>query len=259
MEEMIWIKFEVILSKFREEVCHNPDADIAPYTQMLVEAFRERKGTWERTVIGTLFLNLYGMDVQSLRTDLCKLEQWRAFCNLEESDAEKDKFPQRIRLLKCLYKTVSFSLSFYLGKDFLSFIEDFSSISAVCDGAVEVDRETFEMILSEFKEEVCHNPDTDVIPYIQKLVAEYNMMEAARVERVIHTLFRNLYEGNAQSLRIDLTKVMMLDTANAASLQCADRAELLQCLYRALSSHIGEDFSDIIAMCDQIEHPGMER
>lgn len=45
---------EAILSKFREEVCRNPDADVAPYTQMLGAEFRTWNKAWEKEIIKLL-------------------------------------------------------------------------------------------------------------------------------------------------------------------------------------------------------------
>ena len=62
-------KIETLLGEFKEEVCRNPDADLAPYAAELRKMAKNR----EKTLIRTLMLNLYAMDTQSLMRDLAKL------------------------------------------------------------------------------------------------------------------------------------------------------------------------------------------
>ena len=232
------------LSKFKEEVRRNPDVDLAPYIQELADEFQRRKKIWEERYIGTLFANLYASDIRSLRRDLCKLEPWEVLCKLEAFDTAKDKFPQRARVLGCLHKVLSFGLSFYLGEDYSSFIQKLSSSSAVRDNAAEICQEKLEMILSEFKAELCRNLDADFSPYEQMLSDEYLMMRAACTESIIKTLLLNLYGGDTQSLIRDSTKAVLLGTKR---INRTSRTDLLQCLYGALASYIGEDFSAILA------------
>ncbi len=258
-EEFLWIKCDGILLKVKDGVCHDPDVDLAPYAQTLADEFEKRNRAWEKRFIGTLFLKLYEWDAQSLRRDLCRLDPWSVLCKLEALDAAKDKFPQRIPLLNhYLYRELSFNSSFYLRKDAFSFIEELCSSSAERGGAAKQKRlENILEILSKFKEEVCCNPDaefvpSDTMPYILTLTEECNRAEAAYVEDFFQTLFLTLYGSDVQSLKRDITKVAMLG-ANAGRPRHTDRADLLQCLYGALSSHIGEDFSDIMEMCDKAE------
>lgn len=111
-----------------------------------------------------------------------------------------------------------------------------------------------EAILSEFKEEVRRNPDADFTPYIQALAAKFiqeeNERKKAREKSMINTLLLNLYEGDTHSLMRDITKVMMLGTTKAAPSQ---RTALLPCICEALSLHTKEDFSSVIAVCEELE------
>ena len=62
-------KIETLLGEFKEEVCRNPDADLAPYAA----EFRRMAKEQEKALIRTLMLNLYAQDTQSLMRDLAKL------------------------------------------------------------------------------------------------------------------------------------------------------------------------------------------
>ncbi len=107
-----------------------------------------------------------------------------------------------------------------------------------------------ERLLSEFKDEVCHDPNADVTASIQTLAAEFRKMEKEREISVINTLFLNLYALDAHSLRRDIGKLSLLGTAKAKPSQ---RVDLLQCLYGAMSLYIQDDFTEIIAMCEEVE------
>ncbi len=264
---MFWQKQEkkcaAILLKFKDEVCRNPYTDVTPYTRMLAAEFRKWNNAHEKKLIYTLLLNLYAQDVQSLRRDLCKLEPHGVLCKLKAPGTAKSKFPQRARLFQSLYGVAALYIR---GREFealsplIESVDDWKKYQIHKKYEIEkILYEKIEMLLSVFEEKVCCDPDTDVISYTEDLLAEYEMIEEACIERVIHTLFLNLYEEDALSFRRDIIKVRLLSTEKAAPPQCTDRTNLLQHFYGALSSYIGEDFSDIIAMCDKAKAPGMEQ
>ena len=62
-------KIETLLGEFKEEVCRNPDADLAPYAAELRKMAKKQ----EKALIRTLMLNLYAQDTQSLMRDIAKL------------------------------------------------------------------------------------------------------------------------------------------------------------------------------------------
>lgn len=62
-------KIETLLGEFKEEVCRNPDADLAPYAAELRKMAKKQ----EKALVRTLMLNLYAQDTQSLMRDLAKL------------------------------------------------------------------------------------------------------------------------------------------------------------------------------------------
>ena len=167
---------EEILSKFREEVCRNANADVAPYAQTLAAEFRTWNKAWEKEIIKTLFLNLYANDVQALRRDLCKLDPPSVLCKLTAHGAAKAKFPQRALLLYCLYGV----LPLYHRGDFASIVKICSQGMEPDWGKYEIDGKKHEMdqILSAFKEEICRNPDIDFAPLI---VNEYGRMRDENV------------------------------------------------------------------------------
>lgn len=234
-------KCAVILSEFNRALYFDPNADCIQYARRLADLFRKMERECEGRVVSTLFLNLYGLDAFMLRGDLCRLET---------HGAAKPTPRQRTELLSVLYGT----LSLYTGGDF-------SSIFAARDRGAQAGQETYETILSEFKEEVCRKLPADhfvpppssssdhLIPHIQKLMlaAKVRKMEKECEERVVGTLLLNLYGQDVPLLERDITKVTMFGTANV------DPSELLPILYGALSSHMGEDFSDVMEMCDKIE------
>ena len=63
-------KHEMLLSKFKEEVGRDPDADFTSSIQTVAAEFRKMEAEREQGVINTLFLNLYALDAHSLRRDL---------------------------------------------------------------------------------------------------------------------------------------------------------------------------------------------
>ena len=67
---MIPSKHEMLLSKFKEEVCRDQDADFTSSIQTVAAEFRKMETEREQGVINTLFLNLYALDAHSLRRDL---------------------------------------------------------------------------------------------------------------------------------------------------------------------------------------------
>lgn len=217
--------YRAYLTEFKEEVCRNPNADFTPRIQGLAAKF----GSHEKNFVDELFLTLYDGDAHSLKMDLCALGTAKP--------AEKAGPSERKALLQCLYKTLS------------PYIEpNFSTIIAVCNQGIGLDPETYETLLLKFKEEVRRDPNADFAPYIKELADEIINREKTCGERVVNTLFWNLYQQNDPSLELDLTKLLMLKPTKKAA--PPERITLLQCLCGALSSYIQEDFSDLIAMCD---------
>jgi len=247
---------EVFLSKFEEELNRNPDADVTPYTQMLMAKFRAWNKKREREFISELFLDLYERNAQSLRKGLCKFNPRKI---LYMQDTAKTRFPRRALLTRCLYETLS---PYILEGVLYPYIREDFSCGLVDIGRMryEIDREKYEIdpgkfdvlsieeILSEFKKEVCCEPDPDVTLFAEVLENEYSIMEKVCRERIIKMLFLNLYAEDAHSLEQDLKLVEIMP-----KLTPGGRAELLPTLYGALSSYIGEDFSWIIARCDKVE------
>lgn len=243
-------KCQDILSKCREELCLNPYANIDPYQQMLAAAFQTWKKAREKSVIGSLFLQLYAQDTRALGRDLCRLDPQSVLGRLQTLETAKDKFPGRARLLYCLYET----LAFYQGRDFASAI-------AACGRQAEeaeMDRKKYKIrqavydlyeidqILWQFRQEVCRNPKAGLDQYADLLMNVYDMAEAAWVENLINTLFLNLYGQDAQSLQACVAKRVVF---GPPEFSLDERGQLLPCLYGALASYIGEDFSFLMEMC----------
>lgn len=248
-------KCEAILSKCKEEICRNPYADLVPYTRMIAAAFQKWKKAEEKSMISALFLELYAQDAQALRRDLCRLDPQSVLGRLKTLDTAKTKFPGRTRLLHCLYDTLAFYIKFTY-----KYEGDFSSVIAACGQGAEMDWKKYKMgqamnelyeidrILWDFQREACRDPEADLGQYVDMLMDAYDMAEAACVENLINTLFLNLYGQDAQSLQVYVAKRAVFSPPAAPP---DERAELLPCLYGALASYIGEDFSFLIEMCDK--------
>ena len=114
----------------------------------------------------------------------------------------------------------------------------------------QIGQEKYKMILSEFKEEILRDLDDDFTPRIQELAADFNVREKERARNVVIPLLLNLYGQDTRSLERDLTKFKVL--GKSARIELSQRAELLPCLYGALSGYLKEDFSNIIAACNRI-------
>lgn len=67
-------EYEIILSKFKEEICREPEADFTPYIRELAAKLSVRTKERGRNVISTLLLNLYGQDTDSLAKDITLLK-----------------------------------------------------------------------------------------------------------------------------------------------------------------------------------------
>ena len=107
--------------EFKEEVCRNPDADLAPYIAAFREVARER----ERSLIRTLMLNLYAQDAQSLRRDLTK------FAVLGNAQAPRS---QRVAMLHAFMGVAS------LYFDFSELLAMYDKVEDTCkDGAPALD------------------------------------------------------------------------------------------------------------------------
>ena len=242
-----------ILLKFKREICHNPYADVTPYTRMIADEFIIWSKEREKEIINLLFLDLYARDVRSLRRDLCKFEPQSFLSSLETLETSKAKFPKRVLLLCQLYRT----LSLFVEYDFFGYIAACEQIGESKYEAAwekyEIARRKYEieLILLELSDEICLNPNTEVSLYSVNLIELYYNMEKVYENRVIKTLLQNLYAHDSQSLDRDLNvKIPMLGQVNVPLNQ---RAELLAYLYGALASYIGEDFSSLIVRCDNME------
>ena len=221
------------LTDLKEKICRDPDGDFTQNIQELADKFRKREEIHKKSVVDELFLTLYDQDNHSLKTDLCKL---RAF---EPAKKAASSEKQRRTLLQCLYA----ALSPYIAKNCGGIIE----MCKMRNQGVEIAQETYEKILEDFKEEVLRDPDADFTPRIQALADEVIKLENECKKSVIVTLLLNLYERDIDSLTSVLARLITLKPAKKAGL--SERTDLLPCLCGALSSHMKEDFSDLIAMC----------
>ncbi|MCI8399824.1 MAG: hypothetical protein HFF90_10575 [Oscillibacter sp.] len=230
---LIQKRCEQILSAFQKEICLDPDAVCDPYIQNLSNLFGSIRKRCEGKVVANLFLNLYGLDAPALRRD---------FCTCVKPGAAGVTGP-RAKLLWYLYGAVAL----YLNGVNYSTLTTPASIPAV-----QMDQKRCEAVLLGFKKEVCRRQDPDFSRFIMELMraAAFRGIEKKCERNVVDTLFLKLYQQDAQSLRRDLLKCETIGPGKAPPSQ---RADLLQFLYDALSTYIGEDFSPIIEMCDRVE------
>lgn len=250
-------KCGTFLSQFKEEIRRNPDTDVTPYTQMIADQFKEWNRECDERMIIIFFLKLYEYNVKSLRRDLCRLEPQEVLCKLRALDTSRARFRRRALLTGRCYK------------DYIDPERTLSWAIELCDQVeadqirCEIDRgkyviderkSNYEQILSGFKEEVCRDTDNKFTPFTAEftrftdaLVSEYGRACENRIEKMF---FLNLYAGDAQSLRRDLLKMKFGRPQEPTPEQ---RSELLDSLYGAFSSYIGEDLSWIMAICDELE------
>lgn len=217
-----------VLHDFREEIHNHPDACFAPFIQELAEHFNNIQKDYESAMIVRMFLSLYRKDTELLERDLLKIEKLGA-----AGTAPNERMDLLCFLCRrfCSFRTLNIPSTAARG---------------VTAGAL-TDPTEFEKILSEYKKDVCRDPDADYEPYTQKLEALVGTMRKACAERILTVILLNLYPTDAQLLGQDVAKAMVYSAGKAASLPFGtDRRVLLQCLCDALSSYIGEDFSLII-------------
>lgn len=91
--------YETVLSKFKEEIRRNPDADFTPSIGQLADEIINWEKHHEERVVSVLFLNLYGQDTDSLDKDLIKLRVLKP--------AKRAAPPERIALLQLLCGALS--------------------------------------------------------------------------------------------------------------------------------------------------------
>lgn len=113
-------KYILLLSKFKEDVCQDPNADFTSSIKALASEFRRMENERQKSLLKVLLLNLYALDKNALRRDLAKVA---AFGGAPAAPS------QRLDLLRCLYDVISF------------FIQDgFSDLIAMCDQAEDASR-----------------------------------------------------------------------------------------------------------------------
>lgn len=107
-----------------------------------------------------------------------------------------------------------------------------------------------ERLLSQFKDEVCRNPEADFALSIAALADKFREQETKRVNSAFFLLLLELYEGDIPSLKRDLLKVRLLGKAKA---KLSQRVSILQCVYGIISLYVEDDFAGIIAKCEDVE------
>lgn len=106
-------KHEMLLSKFKEEVCRDPDADFAPRIAALADKFREQETKRFNGAFFMLLLELYEGSIPSLKRDLLKIRLL---------GTAKATPSQRIAILQCVYGIISLYIK-----------DDFAGIIAICE------------------------------------------------------------------------------------------------------------------------------
>ena len=105
-----------------------------------------------------------------------------------------------------------------------------------------------EMLLSNFKDEVCKNPTADFTPNIKAFAAEFRKLEKEREKRLLDVLFLTLYERDAKALRRDLAKLSVF--GGKAEVEPSQRIALLRCLYGVLALYVKDHFPETYAMVE---------
>ena len=99
-----------------------------------------------------------------------------------------------------------------------------------------------DILVEKIREDVCRNPDANLIPY----VFELREMEKDCEKNLICALMLNLYAQDVKSLKRDLAKIALLGTAEATPSQ---RAALLHAFMGVAALY----FPKLLAMYDKIE------
>lgn len=107
----------------------------------------------------------------------------------------------------------------------------------------------YKQILGELVSVVKKNPEADTTAYEKKVCAEVAKWEDAKAVNVIETFFLNLYNHDVDALKRDVTKVAVVGGKDASP---QERANLLRCLVGSIGLFLQDDFSSIVAMCDDL-------
>ena len=102
-----------------------------------------------------------------------------------------------------------------------------------------------DMLVDRIKEDVCRNPDANLIPY----VFEFMEMEKDCERNLICDLMLNLYAQDVKSLKRDLAKLAMLGNAQAP--RHHQRVAMLHSFMEVASLYF--DFSELLAMYDKVK------
>ncbi len=105
-------------------------------------------------------------------------------------------------------------------------------------------------VINNLCDELRKNPDGDMSEPIEELLLEMMTWEKIEIQHTLRSFFLKLYKQDVVSLKRDFCKVRVLGGKDANS---NERVALLRCLYEALKFHYGDDFSDIMKMCDEIK------
>lgn len=115
---------------------------------------------------------------------------------------------------------------------------------------MSVRNKVFMPVIDNLCNELRKNPDGDMSEPIEELLREIHLWEKLEIQHALRSFFLALYQQDVASLKRDFCKAVVLGGKDADP---DERAALLRCLYEALKFHYGDDFSDIMAMCDEVK------
>ncbi len=105
-------------------------------------------------------------------------------------------------------------------------------------------------VIEKLCDELRKNPDGDMNESVKELLQEIHLWEKIEVQHTLASFFMNLYQRDVAALKRDYCKVIVMGGKDA---DLNERVNLLRCLHGALQTYYGEDYSDILNLCDEIK------
>lgn len=107
----------------------------------------------------------------------------------------------------------------------------------------------FMAVIDRLCDQLRRDPNGDISEALDELMQEVHFWERNEVRYTLGEFFLNLYQQDVVALKRDYSKVVVTG-GKPASVE--ERVELLRCLHGALQFYYGEDYSDIMELCDEM-------
>lgn len=107
----------------------------------------------------------------------------------------------------------------------------------------------FMAVIDRLCDQLRRDPNGDISGALDELMQEVHFWERNEVRYTLGEFFLNLYQQDVVALKRDYSKVVVTGGKSAS---VEERVELLRCLHGALQFYYGEDYSDIMELCDEM-------